>query len=102
MGLREKEMTLRCECDCTQLRLVDCEDGSVSISFETDYLNKQNGRLRAIWNAIRSKETCYAEIICDKKDVVNFLVKARVMLGATKKKKIDFKVQGKGETELWD
>lgn len=67
--------TLRCECDCTQLRVEDFEGDMVSIVFETSYLGKENGWFKRVWNAMRGKETYYAEVIQDRKVVANWLRK---------------------------
>ena len=72
---------IECKCRCSKLNFEaeewgDKDNGKitdVSFSFTSNYLGKQNSRLRAVWKALLGKEVYYAEVCCDKEEAVKFL-----------------------------
>ena len=70
------EKYLECDCGCTTLRITEYDWGNdiqVSFDFLTNYLSKENGKLKRIINCERDKETYYAEVLVSKEEAINFL-----------------------------
>ena len=88
-----KRISLPCVCRCCSVVVEDYRDGEVGISFESDYLGRQNGSFKRAWKALTDKETCYAETINYKKDVIHFLEETLKMLKA--QNKFDLKIEEK-------
>lgn len=93
MGLKTRRISLPCMCRCCSVVVEDYLDGDVGISFESDYLKHENGRLKRAWKALTDKETVYAESINKKKDVIKFLEDTLALLKAPNK--FDLKVEEK-------
>lgn len=103
----KKSVEMDCECGCCAIKVEDFTDETVGITFQTSYLNRQNGRLKRAFNAFKDKETYYAETVNYKKDVIHFLEEALYMLKAPAQNKFDLKIEGgekkKDEIKLfWD
>lgn len=94
-----KRVSLPCVCRCCSVVVEDYRDGEVGISFESNYLGRQNGRLKRIWKALTDKEICYAETINYKKDVIHFLEETLKMLKAPTPNKFDLKIEEKKPNE---
>lgn len=85
MGLKDwKRISLPCKCRCCSIVVEDYQDGEVGITFESSYLEKQNGRFKRAWNALTNKETIYAEVIISKKEAINFFKKGLELLEGNK------------------
>ena len=93
----KKTVEMDCECGCCSIKVEDCADGTVGITFQTSYLGRQNGRLKRAFNAFKDKETYYAETINYKKDVIHFLEETLKMLKA--QNKFDLKIEEKKPNE---
>ena len=78
----KKTVEMDCECGCCSIKVEDFDEEVVGITFQTSYLGRQNGRIKCAFNALTGKETCYAETINCKKDVIHFLEKTLKMLKA--------------------
>ena len=95
MGLKTRRISLPCICRCCSVVIEDYQDGDVEISFESDYLNKQNGRFKRAWKALTDKETVYAAAFNKKEDVIKFLEDALALLKTPAPNKFDLKVEEK-------
>lgn len=79
---------IECKCRCSKLNFEveewgDKDSGKitdVTFSFTSNYLGKQNLRLRAVWKALLGKEVYYAEVCCDKEEAVKFLEESLRMI----------------------
>lgn len=75
--IKKFEKYLECDCGCTTLRITeyDWDNNDIQISFDflTNYLSKENGKLKRIINCARDKETYYAEVLVSKEKAINFL-----------------------------
>ena len=91
----KKTVEMDCECGCRSIKVEDCDENVVSIAFQTSFLGQQNGRIRRAFKALANKETCYAETINYKKDVIHFLEETLKMLKAPTLNKFDLKVEEK-------
>ena len=101
----KKSVEMDCECGCCSIKVEDCDDNVVGITFQTSYLGRQNGRIKRAFKALTGKETCYAETINYKEDVIHFLEETLKMLKA--QNKFDLKIEDvdkkKNELKLfWD
>lgn len=99
MGLKTKRISLPCMCRCCSVVIEDYLDGDVGISFESSYLNKQNGRIKRAWKALTDKETVYAESLNKKEDVIKFLEDTLALLKASAQNKFDLKIEEKKSNE---
>lgn len=91
----KKTVEMDCECGCCSIKVEDFDKEAVGITFQTSYLGRQNGRIKRAFNAFKDKETCYAETINYKKDVIHFLEETLKMLKAPAQNKFDLKVEEK-------
>ena len=91
----KKTVEMDCECGCCSIKVEDFDEEVVGITFQTGYLGRQNGRVRRAFKALTDKETCYAETINYKKDVIHFLEETLKMLKAPVQNKFDLKVEEK-------
>ena len=79
---------IECNCRCSKLNFEveewgDKDSGKATdyiFSFTSNYLGKQNSRLRAVWKALLGKEVYYAEVCCDKEEAVKFLEESLRMI----------------------
>ena len=78
----KKTVEMDCECGCCSIKVEDLDEDVVGIMFQTSYLGRQNGRIKRAFNVLTGKETCYAETINYKKDVIHFLEETLKMLKA--------------------
>lgn len=103
----KKTVEMDCECGCCSIKVEDCDENVVSIAFQTSFLGRQNGRIRRAFKALAGKETCYAETINYKEDMIHFLEETLKMLKAPAQNKFDLKIEDvdkkKDELKLfWD
>ena len=89
----KKTVEMDCECGCCSIKVEDFDKEVAAITFQTSYLDRQNGRLKRAFNAFKDKETYYAETINYKKDVIHFLEEALKMLKAPAQNKFDLKIE---------
>lgn len=78
----KKTVEMDCECGCCSIKVEAFDEDVIGIMFQTSYLGRQNGRIKRAFNALTGKETCYAETINYKKDVIHFLEETLKMLKA--------------------
>lgn len=78
----KKTVEMDCECGYCSIKVEAFDEDVICIMFQTSYLGRQNGRIKRAFNAFTGKETCYAEIINCKKDVIHFLEETLKMLKA--------------------
>ena len=95
MGLKTKRISLPCTYRCCSVVVEDYQDGHVGISFESDYLNRQNGRFKRAWKALTDKEIVYAESLNKKEDIIKFLEDTLALLKAPAPNNFDLKVEEK-------
>lgn len=91
----KKTVEMDCEYGCCSIKVEDCDENVVSIAFQTSFLGRQNGRIRRAFKALAGKETCYAETINYKEDMIHFLEETLKMLKAPAPNKFDLKVEEK-------
>lgn len=74
-----KEKTIKCTCGCTALNLIDYLDyddipdnDQVEIIFSSNYLDKENGKWRAIKEILKNRDICYAGVMLTREDAIKF------------------------------
>ena len=95
----KKTVEMDCECGCCSIKVEDFDEEVVGITFQTSYLGRQNGRIKRAFKALTGKETCYAETVNYKKDVIHFLEETLKMLKAPAQNKFDLKIEEKKPNE---
>lgn len=89
----KKTVEMDCECDCCSIKVEAFDENVAGITFQTNYLGRQNGCIKRAFKALIGKETCYAEAINYKKDVIHFLEETLKMLKAPAPNKFDLKIE---------
>ena len=69
---RSNIKTIRCDCGCNSRVDVIADDDIIEICFLSDYLGKENSKLRILYNVIKDRETYYSGIVLKREEAIKF------------------------------